>query len=308
MQVGQADLNHPVQALNQSIHQNVHRRIVYLRQDLPEPGQFHAAEVRDGITVYPAAEGGRVQPLPVAVGALHLGNQALGLLLGVSAFLADVPVQKRLGVLVVQPGHLRVLRLAPAVPGAVEQEVVFLFGIRPDGLVQVKQAGLGVLLPVPGPGPVEGILDAALVPGFIQVQDRLHVHLCDFPQAGAGLAHAVGVVEGEVGGRAHVGLPDAGKQEPQAGVQPADGPHGGAGVPAQRRLVHHHGGRQVVDALHRRLGILGQSGPHVGRVSGVHLPLGLGGDGIKDDAGLAGAGHAGKHRDFFLWDPERDIL
>ena len=84
----------------------------------------------------------------------------------------------------------------------VEEEVILLPGVLLHGLVQVKEARPGVLLPIPGAGTVEGIPHAALVPGFLRVNHGLHIHPCDLPQAGAGSAHAVGVVEGEAGRRA----------------------------------------------------------------------------------------------------------
>ena len=54
----------------------------------------------------------------MAVGTLHLSNQGLGFLPGVPALITDIPVEKRLCVLVVQPGHLWVFRFAFAVAGA----------------------------------------------------------------------------------------------------------------------------------------------------------------------------------------------
>ena len=40
------------------------------------------------------------------------------------AFIADIPIQECLRVLVIDSGHLRVLRLIHAVPGTVQQKIV----------------------------------------------------------------------------------------------------------------------------------------------------------------------------------------
>lgn len=105
-----------------------------------------------------------------------------------------------------------------------------------------------------------------------------------------------------------MGPADPRKQQPQAGIQAADGAHRGAGVPAQGGLVHHHRGGEVVDALHCRFWVFGQPGAHERRVGGVHLALGLGGDGVENDAGFAGTGHTGKNRDFFFGYREGNML
>ena len=255
MQVGQTDRDHPVQPLRQSLHQHVHRRVCDLQQNLAEPGQLHLTHVRDGIAVYLTAQSRPVQPLPMALRTLHPGDHALGLLPGMPALIADIPVQQRFRIFVVQARHLGILRLPRSVPGTVQQQIILFLGVLPHRLVQVEQAGGGVLLPVPGTRAEQGILDTALVPGLVPVDHRLHVQPCNRSQARTGPAHPVGVIEGKAGSRAHIGAPDSRKQQPQAGVQAADGAHRGAGVSAQGRLIHHHGSRQVVDSLHRRFGI-----------------------------------------------------
>ena len=148
----------------------------------------------------------------------------------------------------------------------------------------------------------------ALVPGLFRVDAAFDVDGHDLADAGAFRAHAVGVVEGEIGGRPHIGLADAGVEQPQGGVHIADGAHGRAGVAAQPGLVHNDRGGEVVDALHLGLFVFGQPSPHERRVGLIHLPLALGGDGVKDDAGFPGAGDSGKHHDFSLGNIQRDIF
>ena len=224
------------------------------------------------------------------------------------ALIADIPVQQRFRIFVVQARHLGILRLPRAVPGTVQQQVILFRCVLPHRLIQVEQAGGGVLLPVPGTGAEHGILNAALVPGFVPIDYGLHVKPWDRSQTRTGPAHPVGIVERKAGSRAHIGSPNPRKQQPQAGVQAADGAHRGAGVSAQGRLVHHHGGRQVVDALHRRFGIFWKPRPHKDRVGGVHLTLGLGCDGVEHNTGFPGARHPRKHRDFLLWNPECNMF
>ena len=154
----------------------------------------------------------------MAGGALCFCHQALRLFPGMSAFIADIPVQELFCKKIVQPGYLRILRLSAAVTGAVKKQVIFLFCIFPDRLVQVEQAGLCILFPIPGVGTVQGILYTAFVPGFIRIKDNPYIHFCDLPKAGAGPAHPVGIIKGKVGRRSRSGLPYPGKKQPQAGI------------------------------------------------------------------------------------------
>ena len=81
MEIGQADFNHPVQPLDEGLHQHAHRRSVIRERtsraavsSMPHTcPQWNAADF--------AAQGRLVQPLPVAVGTLHFRHQTLGLLL-----------------------------------------------------------------------------------------------------------------------------------------------------------------------------------------------------------------------------------
>ena len=130
----------------------------------------------------------------------------------------------------------------------------------------------------------------------------------NFSDAGAGSVHAVGVVKGKIGGSSHIGLPDAGVEQPQCGVHVADGAHGRACIAAQPGLIHNHRGGEVVDPFHLGLFVFGQSSPHKGGVGFVHLPLALGSDGVKYNAGFPGAGNPGKNHYFPLWDIQRDIF
>ena len=191
---------------------------------------------------------------------------------------------------------------------AVKQVIALRLGKVLPLLVQREQAGLGVLPPVPVVH-VEGRqIGHALVPGLLRVDASLDVHRHDLADAGALRAHAVGIIEGKVGRRAHMGRADARIEQAQRGVHVADGAHGGAGVAAQPGLIHDHRGGEVVDALHLRLFILGQPSPHERGVGFVHLPLTLGGDGVKHDAGFAGAGNPGEYHDLSLGNVQRDIL
>ena len=67
VEIGQADFNHPVQPLYESLHQQINCRLRDFCQDLPQLCQLHPAHVRNGKSVYPAVQGSRIQPLAVTV-------------------------------------------------------------------------------------------------------------------------------------------------------------------------------------------------------------------------------------------------
>ena len=148
----------------------------------------------------------------------------------------------------------------------------------------------------------------AFIPGLFRVDAPFNIHGHDFAYAGALGAHAVGVVEGKIGCRSHIGRSYTGIEQPQGSVHIADCAHGGAGVAAQPGLVHDDRGREIVYALHLWLFIFRQPPPYEHRVGLIHLPLAFGGNGIKDNAGFTGAGNSGKHHDFSFWDIQRDIF
>ena len=192
-----------------------------------------------------------------------------------------------------EPGAVRSVR-------AVEQMVPLRFRKVLPLFVQGEDAGFGVLLPVPVAHMEGRQVGHSLVPCLFRVDTALNVHRHHLADAGALRAHTVGIVEGKIRGGAHIGFPDAGIEQPQRGVHVADGSHRGPGVAPQAALINDDRGGEVVDTLHFGLFVFGQPPPHERGVGLVHLPLALGGDGVKDDAGLPRAGHTGKHHDLAL--------
>ena len=307
-QVGQADVDHPLQGGHQSVHDGLRPGIADGLQHLYQLGELHGAHLINAVTRHLAGKGRGVEPPAPAhrTGALlHQVHQPLdrGLLQ-----VGGVPVDEHPVQVVGNAFHLFGKLFAVRRVRAVEQAVSLLRGKVLPLFIQWEQAGLGVLLPVPVAHVEGGQVGHALVPGFFRVDAALDIHGHHLADAGAFRTHAVGVVEGKIRGRSHIGGSDAGIKQPQGGVQVADGPHRGAGVAPQAALVHNDRGGQIVDALHPGLFIFGQPPPHEGGIGLVHLPLALGGDGVKDDAGFAGAGHSGKNHDLPLWDLQRHIF
>ncbi|MFD0632725.1 hypothetical protein ACFQ9X_15130 [Catenulispora yoronensis] len=87
--------------------------------------------------------------------------------------------------------------------------------------------------------------------------------------------------------------PGAAEQQPQQGCDVGDGAHGAARAAAQPSLVDGDDGGQVVDGVHGGAGQRGQEAADEGGQGLVELAAGLHRDGVEDEGGLAGAGHAG---------------
>ena len=286
-EIGQTDVDHPGQRRHQSGHDGLRPGVVDGFQNADQLGKLHFAHLVDAVSRHLARQGGGVQPLALADGAgplLHQIHQPLH-----RGFLqvGRVPVDEHPVEVVgdsvhlfVEPGTVRGVR-------AVEQAVSFRLGEILPLLIQGENARLGVLFPVPVSHMESGQIRHPLVPGLFGINAALNVDGHYLANTGALRAHAVGVIEGEVGGGAHIGRSNAGIEQPQGGVQVADGANRGPGVASQAALVHDDRGGQVVDALHPRLFVLGQPPPHEGGVGLVHLPLALGGDGVEYDAGFA---------------------
>ena len=128
--------------------------------------------------------------------------------------------------------HLFVLPRPTRFLAAKQEQIPLLRRIIPVLFVQIEQSGAGVLLPVVVSHAKGGQIDHALIPALSRVDGPFDVQIQNFSDAGAGFAHAVGIVEGEIGGRSRIGLPDAGVEQPQCRVHIADGAHCGAGVAA----------------------------------------------------------------------------
>ncbi len=99
-------------------------------------------------------------------------------------------------------------------PATIEQEAPLLCAVIPVLFIQIKQTRASVLLPVVVAHFEGGQIQHIFVPGLIRVDGPFNVQIQNLSDAGAGLAHAVGVVEGEIGGSPRVGLPDAGVEQP----------------------------------------------------------------------------------------------
>ena len=307
-QVGKADVNHPVQGGGEGLHDGGGSGVGDGAEHLHQLGEFHGAHLVDAVACHLAGQGSGIQPPPAAVGADLFLHELIQLFQGVVVLLLGAFHQAKPLELGFDALHPFVFPGAAGLPAAIEQQIPLLGTVVPVFFVQIKKTGAGVLLPVVVAHPEGRQVQHTLVPGFVRVDGAFNVQIQNFADAGAGFAHPVGVVEGEAGGGAGIGLPNSGVQQPQGGVHIADGAHGGTGVAPQPGLIHDDGGAEVVDALHLRLFKLGQPAPDEGGVGFVHLPLALGGDGVKDDAGFSGAGHPGKHHDFSLGNVQRHIF
>ena len=105
-----------------------------------------------------------------------------------------------------------------------------------------------------------------------------------------------------------VGYTHPGPQQPQIVIDFRHGAHGGAWVFGGGFLVNGDGGRQAVNGVHIRLIHLPQKLTGVG-AEALHIsPLALGVDGIKGQAGLAGAGQTGEHHQLVSGNGQADIL
>ena len=94
-------------------------------------------------------------------------------------------------------------------PAAKQKKIPFFRGIIPIFFVQVKQARPCVQFPIVVTHTEGRQFQHTLVPALFRVDSSLDVQIQNFSDAGAGLAHTVGIVEGEVGSCSHMGCSDA---------------------------------------------------------------------------------------------------
>ena len=94
-------------------------------------------------------------------------------------------------------------------PATIEQEAPLLCAVIPVLFIQIKQTRASVLLPVVVAHFEGGQIQHIFVPGLIRVDGPFNVQIQNLSDAGAGLAHTVGIVEGEVGSCSHIGCSDA---------------------------------------------------------------------------------------------------
>ena len=117
-----------------------------------------------------------------------------------------------------------------------------------------------------------------------------------------------GHVERERLGRADVRLPEAAEQDAQHRVGVGGGADRGARVGAHPLLVDDDRGGEPVEHVDLGPRQRGHEALHERAVGLVDHPLRLGGDGVEDQRALAGAGHAGEHREPALGQLDADVL
>lgn len=123
---------------------------------------------------------------------------------------------------------------------------------------------------------------------------------------GALRAHG-GHVEGIGGRAAGVRLRDAGEQHAQHTGDIRGRAEGGARVGRQRLLAYHDGGGQALEAVDIGAGGLRHKALDEAGVGLIDQPLGLGRDGVEDQAGFAGARQPDEDGQLALRDIDADI-
>ena len=105
-----------------------------------------------------------------------------------------------------------------------------------------------------------------------------------------------------------VGNAGSGPEQPEVIIDLRHRAHGGAGAFGGGFLVNGNGGREAVDGIHIRLIHLTQKLPCIG-AEALHIAaLALGVNGIKGQAGLAGAAEPGEHHQLVSGDGEVHVF
>jgi hypothetical protein len=288
--------------------------VVEAGQDGDEVGDLHGGVVGDGVGADPGGQGGGVEAGAAAAGAYAFGDEFLDGAAGAFGQGGGVAFEVEAGEPVGDAFVVDLVEgavLAVDVDGeaaAVQEQVAFGGGVVGDGLGGVERAGAGVDLPLPGADAEQGEADGAVVERAAGVDEGVEVELDGAAEAVAAGAHAGGVVEGVGEGVAGAGGAVAGEQHAQDRHDVGHRADGGAGVAADGFLVDDDGGAEVVDGFDVGFVVGGEPVADEGGVGLVELALRFGGDGVEDDGGLAGAGHAGEDDQAVLGDAQGDVL
>ena len=170
-----------------------------------------------------------------------------------------------------------------------------------------ERAGLGWTCPE---GSFRGaLLFSLLVGGSRQREKKQNVEAAARGSGENPCGHLVhGVFFHPGAARQAVGVPDAGKQQPEVVVDFGGGGDGGARVAAGVLLLDGDGGGDAFDFIHVRLLDTLQELPGVGgeRLDVASLPFGV--DGVEGQGRLAGARHAGDDRDGVVENVQMDVF
>ena len=183
-------------------------------QHLDQLGKFHGTQFIDAVACHLAGKALFIQPPALAVRAGALLHKLIESAQGMVILLLRPFHQAQTLELGFDPLNPLMNPGAARFPAAKEKKIPLFRGIIPVLFIQVEQTGACVHLPVVVPHPECRQTQHAFVPGFIRIYGTFNIQIQNFSDARAGLAHAVGVVEGEVGSRSCIGRADTGIQKP----------------------------------------------------------------------------------------------
>ncbi len=305
-QVAQADLHQRVQRRPQALQDRLDGGVADLPDELGQVADLHRRAVGDAEPFDLRRARRLVQACAVAVGAVDELDRPVGerprLALHRLAVLAQV-----------LPADLGDQSFVGEVVGAeLDLDRWLVQEVLPLGRRVVAQLDVRVEpvrhddLPGPGVDAVAGRPDRALVERQVAVDQLVDVDVGDHAEPLAGRAHALRGVEAEGVGRADVRDADPAEHDPQHRVGVGGGAHGRAGVGAHPLLVDDDRRAQVAQRVHVGPVEARHEALDERRVGLVDQPPGLGGDGVEDEGGLAGAGDPGEDGEPPLGDVEGD--
>src|SRR5699024_3894669 len=209
--------------------------------------------------------------------------------------------------------------------------MLFFVGEVFNRLIRGVKAGFGVGFPGPGAYFQPGQQNGAVVDGQVFIDHSGEIDVRDAPGAIAVRAHAPGafklghsllaVVDTHRALRAYrwhverirarstdVRLGDARKEHAQHAGDIGNGPEGGTSIGCEWLLANDDRRGEPFEVLDVGAGERLHKALHKPGVGFIDQPLGFRSDGVKDQRGLAGTGHTGKHRQLTLRDVDADVF
>ena len=168
--------------------------------------------------------------------------------------------------------------------------------------------GLDDLPPVPLADVVGGMADGALLDAPVEVEQLVDIDRDALPEALAGRAHALGVIEGKAVRPADERPAAAREEQPQVGVDLGDGADGAAAAGSEALLVDYDAGGDVADRIDRRPGQLRQPAAGVRAERFDELALRFCAYRVEHERRLAAAAHARERDEPVLRNVDVDVL